>query len=280
MKLTHHSYGKGRVRLGKVVRHGDQHTFLEYTVHITLQGDLEAAYTQADNRLVYPTDTMKNSVYAVASQHELASPEAFALVLSQHFLDAAPQMSEAKVVVEQRPWKRLTFDDQPHPHSFSGDSGERRTAEATRTRTAVQLVAGLAQLPILKTTQSAFTNFWRDGYTTLPEESDRLLGTKLTANWQYGHAWGTFDENEVWTAVRHTLLHTFAHHQSESVQHTLYDMGQAVLDEHSAVAEICLAMPNLHHLPFDLTRLGLENRREIFVPIDEPHGQIEGRMVR
>jgi urate oxidase len=279
MKLIHNSYGKGRVRVGKVVREGDWHTFIEYTVHIHLEGDLETAYTEADNSLVYPTDTMKNSVYAVASQHDLASPETFALALSQHFLDSAAQMTQAKVLVDARPWKRMAFGEQPHPHSFIGASGERRTAEATRTRTAVQLVAGLKDLPILKTTQSAFTGFWRDQYTTLPEESDRLLGTNLSATWEYGAA-EPVAYNEAWTAVRQTLLHTFAHHQSESVQHTLYDMGKAVLEGHSAVAEIYLAMPNVHNIPFDLSRLGLANNSEIFVPIDEPHGLIEGRMVR
>jgi urate oxidase len=39
-------------------------------------------------------------------------------------------------------------------------------------------------------------------------------------------------------------------------------------------------MPNKHHLPFDLSRLGLENRNEIFVPTDEPHGLIEATLVR
>jgi nicotinate-nucleotide pyrophosphorylase len=57
-------------------------------------------------------------------------------------------------------------------------------------------------------------------------------------------------------------------------------MGKAVLAGHAAVAEIYLAMPNVHNIPFDLSRLGLENKREIFVPLDEPHGMIEGRMRR
>jgi urate oxidase len=39
-------------------------------------------------------------------------------------------------------------------------------------------------------------------------------------------------------------------------------------------------MPNKHHLPFDLSRLGLMNRNEIFVPTDEPYGLIEATVVR
>ena len=46
------------------------------------------------------------------------------------------------------------------------------------------------------------------------------------------------------------------------------------------MTSIHLVMPNKHHLPVDLTRFGLENRNEIFVPTDEPHGLIEGTVVR
>jgi urate oxidase len=39
-------------------------------------------------------------------------------------------------------------------------------------------------------------------------------------------------------------------------------------------------MPNVHCLLADLTRFGLDNPNHIFVPIDEPHGTIEARIVR
>ena len=82
------------------------------------------------------------------------------------------------------------------------------------------------------------------------------------------------------SAVRTTLLETFAEHDSESVQHTLYAMGQAVLDSVERCRPIRLVMPNKHHLPVDLSRLGLENRNEIFVATDEPYGLIEATLVR
>ena len=62
-----------------------------------------------------------------------------------------------------------------------------------------------------------------------------------------------------------TLLEAFAEHDSLSVQHTLYAMGQAVLDTSTRSTAITLVMPNKHHLPVDLSRFGLENRNEIFV---------------
>jgi urate oxidase len=57
-------------------------------------------------------------------------------------------------------------------------------------------------------------------------------------------------------------------------------MGQAVLDTMDDVTAIRLVMPNKHHLPVDLTRFGLENRNQIFVATDEPHGLIEATLVR
>jgi urate oxidase len=57
-------------------------------------------------------------------------------------------------------------------------------------------------------------------------------------------------------------------------------MGQAVIESVDDVTSIHLVMPNKHHLPIDLARLGLENRNEIFVPTDEPHGLIEGTVTR
>ena len=64
------------------------------------------------------------------------------------------------------------------------------------------------------------------------------------------------------------------------MQHTLHAMGEAVLERVSEISTISLVMPNKHHLPIDLTRFGLENRNEIFVATDEPHGLIEATITR
>ena len=64
------------------------------------------------------------------------------------------------------------------------------------------------------------------------------------------------------------------------MQHTLYAMGQGVLDTLREVTAIRLTMPNKHHLPVDLSRFGLENRNEIFVATEEPHGLIEATVAR
>ena len=39
-------------------------------------------------------------------------------------------------------------------------------------------------------------------------------------------------------------------------------------------------MPNQHCLLINLSPFGLENKNELFVPTNEPHGQIEGTVER
>jgi urate oxidase len=42
---------------------GSVHDVAEYNVCVLLQGDIDTSYTQADNSVVVPTDTVKNTTY-------------------------------------------------------------------------------------------------------------------------------------------------------------------------------------------------------------------------
>ena len=153
-----------------------------------------------------------------------------------------------------------------------------RTATVQCSRDKVMVGAGVHDLVILKSSHSAFAGFLRDDLTTLPETTDRLFATSLTATWQYQEEGLPF--RSAFEAIRQTLIESFAEHDSQSVQHTLYAMGQAVLDTNDQVTAIRLVMPNRHHLPVDLTPFGLPNRNEIFVATEEPHGLIEATLTR
>jgi urate oxidase len=80
--------------------------------------------------------------------------------------------------------------------------------------------------------------------------------------------------------AREILLTAFAGHESKSVQHTLYAMGKSVLEQLPEVEDIELTMPNKHCLLVDLSPFGQNNPNEIFVPVDEPHGNIQARLRR
>jgi urate oxidase len=264
--LIGNGYGKSEVRLVTVRRGPDVHELKDITVAIRLEGDFLSAYTDGDNSQVLPTDTMKNTVYALAAEHPIENIEDFGLLLSDHFLRASPPAARARIEMTEHLWHRLD------PHCFRRTGGEKRTAVVTRTRDSVVVTAGIEDLVVMKTSKSAFEGFPRDRYTTLPEAADRLLATSVRAAWKYSRPDLPFGEQ--WTEVRSRLLEAFVAHDSRSVQETLYAMGEAAL-ETADVEEIHLLMPNIHHIPVDLTRFGLENRNEVFVVTSEPYGRIE-----
>ena len=80
--LTDASYGKSRIRLTKVTRRDDRHDVRELSLDISLEGDFERSYTAGDNRLIIPTDTMKNVAFALAKEHPLESIEDFAAAIA------------------------------------------------------------------------------------------------------------------------------------------------------------------------------------------------------
>ena len=282
MDLSETSYGKSRIRLVRVTRHGGhddgRHELRDFTVAVAFEGRYDTSYTDGDNRDVVPTDTMKNTVYALAARDGVGEPEAFGQLLGRHFLERNPQLDRVVIEIVDHGWDRITIGDREHGRAFVRRGPELRVARVTTARRGGVVSAGVTDLIIMKTSHSAFAGFPRDEFTTLPETRDRLFVTSLNATWTYGEE--GLDFAAVFESVRTTLLETFAEHDSLSVQHTLYAMGQVVLDTIDAVTSIRLEMPNRHHLPIDLTRFGLENRNEVFVATEEPHGLIKATLSR
>ena len=266
------------MRLVQVLRQPDRHDLRDLTVAIRFEGDYDASYIEGDNSAVLPTDTMKNTVYALAARQPVGEPEAFGLRLARHFLDRNVRLNRVRIDLTEHAWERLPRGERSHGQAFAQTRAGSRTAAVDAGRDSSRVAAGIADLVVMKTAHSAFAGFPRDEYTTLPDTRDRLLATALTATWRYVS--GDLDYGPTWRAVRSTLLDTFAEHHSESVQHTLFAMGQGVLDAVGDVAEIHLVMPNKHHLPVDLSPFGLENRNEVFVATEEPHGVIEATLGR
>ena len=271
-RLVRDAYGKGAIRLVKVVRGQGQHRVFDCTVEVRLTGRFEDAHTKGVNTDVLPTDTMKNTVFAMARETVLDEPERFAGLLARHFLESAPATDSATIDLLLHRWDRVG------PHAFTRGSTERRLASVTATASGLQVKGGIEGLGLLKTSGSAFAGFPRDKYTTLAETEDRLLATDLTAHWTYSAMPGGC--NDAFDSVRKALIESFASHQSKSVQHTLYAMGEAALAACGDLEEIELTMPNRHHLVVDLSPFGLDNPNEIFIATTEPHGLIRGTIAR
>ena len=282
MPFVGQQYGKANVRVLRVQRARQRHEVREARVKVTLDGDFARAYTAADNSSVVPTDTMKNLVNVLAFEHVDAANEPFALAIAQCFLDRYPQVSKAQVEVEETVWSRLRIDGQPHDHSFVRTESGTPFARVTATRSAREIVGGVRDLAIMKTTESGFTGFPQDEYTTLAPTTDRILATRLRAAWRFadaGHGPGV-DFSGTAAAIRAALLRVFAATFSHSVQDSLYRMGEAALAAAPAITEITLAMPNVHYLEIDLSAFGRDAQGRLFLPTDEPNGQIEATLRR
>jgi urate oxidase len=276
--LTRHAYGKFHVRLTKVTRHTDHHDLKELTVDIELEGEFEASYTRGDNSRIIPTDTMKNTVYALARSHSLKEIESFGQTLASHFMENYPHVSATRVRIIEHSWQRIAVQGNAHPHAFVGGGKEKRTSVVTLGRKSLVIESGIEDLSLLKTTNSAFTGFLSDRYTTLKPADDRILATNLTARWRYHER--NLDWNACHHSIRQSMIEAFAEHRSLAVQQTLHAMGDAAVEACPEIEEITLTMPNQHHLLVDLQPFGLENPNEIFVPTSEPYGLITATFTR
>lgn len=268
-------------------------------------------YTQADNSVVVATDTMKNTVYILAKQHPVTPPELFASVVSTHFITTYKHIHAAHVKVVTHRWARMTVDGKPHPHSFFRDGAETRNVEAVaREGQGISIRSAVAGLLVLKSTGSAFHDFVRDEYTSLPDVYDRILSTEVDCGW----TWKTFDGldhvksmvpkfDEAWNSARTITIKTFAIDSSASVQNTMYKMCDQILAAVPAVAAVDYSLPNKHYfeigqssiefplkqqvsliIPLDLSwHKGLQNTgkdAEVYAPQSNPNGLIQCTVTR
>lgn len=282
--VAENRYGKEGVRLVRVRRSPlNGNTFDEWNVRVLIDGDFTSSYVDADNSKVLPTDTMKNTVYYIAARTRTNSIEDFAKELVNYLLENHTQISGVNIRVERKAWTNMiTSNNIRHATTYTQAGTELQMTTVKRTRHgAWSITSGLKDLKVMKTANSNFTQFYRDRLTTLPEATDRLFGTAIQAVWTYDDPSNTIiDFDRTRQQIRNHIIDVFADHASESVQHTIHAVGTQVLNHVPLINKIHLTMPNIHCLPVDLTRFGEQNKNEIFMPIDDPHGYIQCALTR
>jgi urate oxidase len=278
IKLASNAYGKNAVNLSKIIRHKDYHEFRQISVNVSLEGDFETVHTLGDNTQVLPTDTQKNTVYALAKEHFVSSIEEFGIYLANHFFSNNPQLLKCKIEITEHLWDRMLVEGRPHPSAYISGGAEKHMTSIIQSRREIEITSGIKDLLILKTTDSGFEKYVKDKYTTLKETSDRIFATNCEISWLYQTLPADF--TSAFHDIRATLIDEFADHKSLSVQHTLYAMAEKVLEKFGIVKEISLKMPNKHHIPFNLQQFDMENNNEIFIATDEPYGYITGTVTR
>ena len=295
MRIENNRYGKQRVRLTHLDRTRTPHRLVICAVSVSLEGDFAASYTDGDNRKVVATDSIKNTVYVLARERGVASIDSFARSLARHFVDSYDTVTRAAVGIRQEPWIPIEVGGAPVSSALTRRGPEEHFTEVVADSAATRQTSGIDLLPVIKTAQSSFSDFYRDRFATLKDTEDRLFATTIRAEWEIdGDDGEEGDEDETGAGgvegtprserrretIRTTLMEAFAAHRSLAVQETLYSMAAAVLDAVAEVRWINLVLPNQHHLLADLSPFDLDNPNQVFVGTDEPFGQIEATVSR
>ncbi|KXN72467.1 uricase [Conidiobolus coronatus NRRL 28638] len=298
-KLDFQEYGKQNVRFVRVFKQaGGQQSLVEYTVTVLLSGPrFTASYTEADNNDVIATDTVKNIIYVVANQSKaLPNAEKFSVELAEFFLNKYPShVQRVNVVVEQQSWDRQSFNGAEHQHAFVGNNGEKHSSQVIATQETPQspikyeITSKLDGLTVLKTTGSSFKHFYADEYRTLPDAEDRILSTVVTLEWNYStfnNSYSVYETpfDEIRAAAKHFALDEFANKPSPSVQATLYDTANRIINKYHPVDKVSISLPNRHYFAADLPifkQLGQDKKvHDLYVPIAHPNGLIKATVKR
>jgi urate oxidase len=182
-------------------------------------------------------------------------PELFGSILGTHFIEKYSHIHAAHVSIITHRWVRMDIDGKPHPHSFIKDSPETRNVQVDVIEgKGIEINSSIDGLTVLKSTGSQFWGFVRDEFTTLKETWDRILSTKVNANWQW-RRFGCLNEvkanvqkfDYAWETARNTTLKTFAEDNSASVQATMYKMGELILAAVPLLDTVEYALPNIHY---------------------------------
>ncbi len=237
---------------------GRRNTLLAASIEVQVLGEaFLSAYTEGDNRLVVATDTMKNFIHRESLAFEGATLEEWLFFVGRRFLETYPHMERVRVLGEEIPFEPAVVptDDGFGASEvlFARQHGDRSTARVELDRRGAEVVpselaGGRTGLQLMKVTGSAFADFARDEYTTLPERRDRPLYVHLDVSWRYAdpsdglaadHA-GYVAGEQVADLVG-AVFHRFV---SLSIQHLVNEMGKVILERWPQLAEVSFEAQN------------------------------------
>jgi urate oxidase len=235
-------YGKGDVVVYRLHRDG-QHPpgtcpVFGANVKILIYGDsFWSTYTTGDNTGLIATDSMKNFVQRETLNFAGHDLESYCRFLAAKFLDTYPQTLGAQISATEIPYAGT--------QAFSPSGPERATACIELARAGVaEMKSGLQGFRLLRLTGSAFHGFVRDQYTTLPDIKDRPLHMWLDLDWTYTSSDAAFSSGAITEQVREIVHSVFRGFSSGSIQQIIYQIGEKMLADVPAIAEIDLEANN------------------------------------
>ncbi len=247
------------------------------------------AYTHGDNRMVVATDTMKNFILQQSLAFRGSTLEGFLTLLSQQFLATYPIMKQLRLT-----GRELAFEPAQVPlaeHTHFGDSNVLFSrSHDDFSMASMDFVAdegnfvmtshrcGRVGLQLLKVTGSAFTNFARDIYTTLPERVDRPLFIYLDIYWQYTNVADMQEHFIPGEQVRDVVQVVFHEFVSESIQHLVHEMGLRLLTRFPQMAEVSFDGQNRTRDPMGASET--DPKQKVYSDPFPAYGMIKLKMSR
>jgi urate oxidase len=263
-------------------------------IDVQVMGEAFAgAYTHGDNSNVVATDTMKNFIHRESLDFDGATLEGWLFFLGRRFLETYAPMERLRVAGEE-----IRFDAAMVPvgdgrfepsgvlfHRRHDDRGVASLEVARADDGSIVLGdvrAGRIGLDLLKTTGSAFADFPRDEYTTLPSKTDRLLFTHVDIAWRYLDPRIPVDPDvaryvapEQVADLAAVVFHEFV---SLSIQHLVHEIGKRMFMRYPDLAEISFEAQNR---TFDTAEVSTEDEaRKVYTDPRPPYGRIGLTMTR
>ncbi|KAL6926909.1 hypothetical protein ACO0SA_003992 [Hanseniaspora valbyensis] len=285
--LESSTYGKDNVKFLKVVKdpkNTKNHEIMECNVQVLLTGAIETSYTEANNKVIVPTDTVKNTILVLAKKNNIETTEKFAALLALHFTNKYDHITGVTVKIIQQKW------DKYHEHSFIHGGAEVKIVELAYEQakpSEYKLTTILKGLTVLKSTNSMFYDYNVCDYTTLKPTKDRILSTDILMKLEFnsdklgkledlvaGNKDKEFDA--IFVNARETTLTIFKNENSASVQATMFNMATKILEDNELVKFVTYELPNKHYILFNLEWFdGEKNDNELFYPASDPNGLIK-----
>jgi urate oxidase / 2-oxo-4-hydroxy-4-carboxy-5-ureidoimidazoline decarboxylase len=251
------------------------------------------AYTRGDNTNVVATDTMKNFIHRESLGFTGSTLEGWLFFIGSRFLETYPQMERLRMTGEE-----IRFDAAPVPAAAGGfedspvlyhrrhdDHGVAALELGRADDDAIvlgEVRSGRVGLDLMKTTGSAFADFPRDEYTTLPSKEDRLLFTHVDIAWRYADGRVPVDPDarryvasEQVADLAAVVFHEFV---SLSIQHLVNEIGERMFERYPALVEISFEAQNR---TFDTAEQSADDeRRKVYTDPRPPYGRIGLTMTR
>lgn len=191
-------YGKQTVPVFKIRKEGKHHHIHDMMVQVMLEGDVSASWLTGENYQILPTETQKNTCYALALKTEFDCVEVYGTALAKDILARHGHISTVTLDMEERVWQRVEVQGQPHSHVFSSPRDPvKKTCHLVMRRgseRAPEITSGVKDIRLMKTTQSGFQGYIIDQYTDLKPvgsgstSPDRIMCTEMAADWGFSRS--------------------------------------------------------------------------------------------